>query len=100
MKEPDIEAIITCQRNTPFFDGYRPTHLIQEDYLTSGTHKYYDRDSVEFEESVLGVITFITPKAYPHCLWEGKKIIIQEGSKVVGYAVVVKIFNEFLRTRN
>lgn len=58
---------------------------------------YYDRESVRIGESVLGAIAFITPEAYPHCLWEGKKITIQEGNKVVGYATVVKIFNELLR---
>lgn len=83
-----------------FFDGYRPAHLVQKDYLTSGTHKYYDVDVIEFGESALGSITFMTPEAYPHCLWEGKKITIQEGSKVVGYAIVVKIFNELLRIEN
>lgn len=100
MREPDIEAIITCQRNIPFFDGYRPAHLVKADYLTTGIHKYYGRDSVKIGESVLGTITFITPEAYPHCLWEGKEITIQEGNRVVGYAIVVKIFNELLRQVN
>lgn len=99
MREPNIEVIFTCDRSTPFFDGYRPDHLIKDDYLTTGTHKYYDKDSVKIGESVLGSITFITPEEYPNCLWEGKKISIQEGSKVVGYAVVVKILNELLRIK-
>ncbi|CUU48892.1 putative HD phosphohydrolase [Clostridium beijerinckii] len=44
-----------------FFEGYRPTHLVQKEYLTSGTHKYYDVDLVKFCESALGSITFMTP---------------------------------------
>lgn len=63
MSKPDIEAFITCQRNNTFFDGYRPAHLIKDDYLTTGIHKYYDRESVKIGESVLGAITFITPEA-------------------------------------
>lgn len=48
---------------------------------------------------ILDSITFVTPKEYPHCLWEGKNINIQEGNRVVGYAVVTKIFNDLLKRR-
>lgn len=104
MREPDIEAIISTVRTEeggriyPFFNGYRPDHLVMEDYLTTGVHNYYDKEFIPIGESALGTITFITPEEYPNCLWDGKVIIIQEGSKVVGYATVTKIFNEMLRT--
>ena len=39
------------------------------------------------------IITFISPEAHPHCLWVGKKINIQEGTKIVGYATVLKVLN-------
>ncbi len=100
MREPDIEAMITCLRQTPFHTGYRPHHLVNDEYLTTGTHTYCDKNFISYGESTLGTITFITPEAYPHCLWEGKKIPIQEGSRVVGYAIVMKIFNELLRLQN
>ncbi|MEN2775321.1 hypothetical protein ABCY62_09820 [Acetivibrio clariflavus] len=48
-------------------------------------------------ETVTGTITFITPEAYPHCLWEGKVINIQEGNKIIGYAKVTKVMNELLK---
>ncbi|WBW99483.1 hypothetical protein [Oceanirhabdus sp. W0125-5] len=99
MRKPDIEAMITCERNVPFYNGYRPAHLIKEGYLTTGVHQYYSKDTVKNGESVLGSITFITPEAYTYCLWEGKKIKIQEGNKVVGYAVVVKILNESFKIK-
>ncbi|MBB6215975.1 elongation factor Tu [Anaerosolibacter carboniphilus] len=99
MKKPDIEAIITCERSNAFYNGYRPAHLVKEDYLTTGIHYYYNREKVSFGESALGTITFISPEAYPNCLIEGKRINIQEGSKIVGYATVVKIFNEMLRIK-
>lgn len=101
--EPDIEAEFSFLktgdggRSTPCCSGYRPAHLVKEDYLTTGVHHYYNKESVLPGESIIGTITFITPEAYPHCLWEGKKMNIQEGNKVVGYATVLKIFNELLR---
>ena len=95
-RPPDIKAIITCNRDTPFYNGYRPAHLIKDDYLTSGEHKYYDIDKIECNESKLGYITFITPEAYPNCLWKGKRILIQEGSKTVGEAIITEIYNELL----
>jgi GTPases - translation elongation factors len=100
MREPDIEAMITCSRNTAFFDGYRPAHLIKDDYLTTGTHHYFGRESIEPGESSLGSITFISPEVYPSCLWEGKKITIQEGSREVGYAIVTKVLNPLLKYMN
>lgn len=99
----DVEAIITFLkteeggRPNSCFSGYRPAHLVKEDYLTTGVHNYYDKEEVLLGESVLGTITFITPEAYPHCLWEGKIITIQEGSHIVGSAKITKIFNESLR---
>jgi elongation factor Tu len=97
MIETDIEAIITCKRKTPFHNGYRPEHLINEDYLTTGVHQYYDVEFILNGESALGTIKFVTPEAYPHCLWEGKVINIQEGSNIVGHAVIIRIFNNLLK---
>ena len=105
MREPDIEAIISTVKTEdggrvhPFFIGYRPDHLIKDDYLTCGVHYYYDKELIPIGESALGTITFLTPEAYPNCLWEGKVINIQEGSRIVGYATVTRIFNEMLRVK-
>jgi len=102
---PDIEAIMNFikseegGRECPVFSGYRPAHLVKEDYLTTGIHNYYDREKVELGEDVLGTITFISPEAYPNCLWVGKVIKIQEGSHIVGYAKVTKIFNSLLESK-
>lgn len=103
MKTPDVEVIISFLktedggRSTPCISGYRPCHLIKDDYLTSGEHNYFGKDKVLPGESVKGTITFITPEYYPHCLWEGKVINVQEGSKIVGYAKVTKILNNMLK---
>ena len=67
-----------------------------DDYLTTGVHHYYEADTVAPNGTTKGTITFIMPEAYPKSLWIGKKINIQEGARIVGYATVLKIFNSVL----
>ena len=97
-RTPDVEVVFEFNgaRTTPAADGYRPAHLITDSYLTTGIHHYYHMDAVPPNGSAKGTITFLTPEAYPHCLWLGKKINIQEGSRVVGYATITRIFNPLL----
>lgn len=97
--KPDVEVIFEFNgtRRHPQFDGYRPAHLVTDDYLTTGAHHYYGTDQVSPDGNAKGTITFITPEAYPHSLWVGKKINIQEGERIVGYATITEIFNPLLR---
>ena len=98
-REPDIEALVTFLptseggRQGPAFSGYRPNHLVLADYLTSGVHEYIDTDSVSPGESARTRITFITPEHYPHCVWPGRVIRVQEGGRLVGHAEVLQVFN-------
>lgn len=98
---PDIEVLFEFNgaRKTPIFDGYRPAHLVNDNYLTTGVHHYYGESIVLPNSSIYGTITFITPEAYPSCLWIGKKICIQEGYKIVGHATILKIFNNKLAVK-
>lgn len=90
----DIEAKITIiksdgngrGKNKPVYSGYRPAHLIRDDYLTTGEHHYYGDAVLQPGETVMGTITFISPEIYPRTLWIGKVLRIQEASKIVGYA--------------
>lgn len=95
---PDVEVLFEFNgsRKTPAADGYRPHHLIIDSNLTTGVHHYYDTQTVSPNGTAMGTITFITPEAYPHCLWVGKKINIQEGERIVGYATILTIFNPIL----
>jgi elongation factor Tu len=97
-QEPDVEVLFefTGTRQHPAVDGYRPHHLVTADYLTTGVHHYYGVQSVAPNAAAKGAITFITPEAYPHCLWVGKKINLQEGARIVGYATILKILNPLL----
>ena len=96
---PDVEVIFEFNntRKSPANDGYRPAHLVVDDYLTTGIHHYYGVESVPPNGTAKGTITFISPEFYPHCLWIGKKIAIQEGLRIVGYATITNIYNPVLK---
>ena len=102
IREPDVEAEITLfpteagGRQGPAFSGYRPGHKVRDDYITSGEHQYIGRAELAPGETALGTITFLSPEAYPHCLWVGREIDIQEGSRVLGRARITKIYNAIL----
>ena len=85
---PDVEVIFEFNgtRKNPSKDGYRPAHLVMDNYLTTGIHHYYGVACVPPNGKAKGTITFLSPESYPHCLWIGKRITIQEGAHVVGYA--------------
>lgn len=97
-QEPDVEVLFEFNgtRRTPVAEGYRPYHLVNDNYLTTGIHHYYDVQTVSPNGTANGTITFLSPEAYPHCLWIGKKLNIQEGARIVGYATILKIFNPIL----
>jgi len=84
-------------RSTPATIGYRPNHLVNGDYLTSGLHVYLDQDYVFPGHTAKTGIKFITPEVYPNCISVGMKINVQEASHIVGYAKVTKVYNELLR---
>ena len=98
---PDVEVKFefNMTRKLPAKSGYRPQHLVMDDYLTTGVHKYFGVDQVAPGETAYGTITFITPEFYPHCLYEGKIIQISEGARAVGCATVIKVLNPLLDSR-
>lgn len=94
--KPDIEVIFEfCNKNAKICNGYRPSHLIKENYLTTGVHHYNSECSTKLDK-VSGTITFISPEEYPHTMWLGKRIQMYEGSRCIGYAEVTKILNLLL----
>ena len=97
---PDVEVIFEFNgtRKNPSKDGYRPAHLVMDNYLTTGIHHYYGVACVPPNGKAKGTITFLSPESYPHCLWIGKRITIQEGAHVVGYATIVSIYNPLLQS--
>ena len=102
-RQPDIEAEVTFLptaeggRSTPALSGYRPNHLVLPDYLTSGHHEYKDKERVLPGESAITEIWFLSPEQYPKSMRVGKIIRVQEGSRLVGHAKVLNVYNEALR---
>lgn len=94
--KPDVEAVFLFLNNRKVYDGFRPAHLVKENYLTTGLHNYYNLENSKGEE-LIGTITFISPEEYPACLWIGKKIKMFDGAKLIGYATITQIFNTILQ---
>lgn len=96
--EPDVEAVFEFvgDRKEHIYEGYRPAHLVKEDYLTTGLHHYYSLQERN-EQEIKGTITFLCPEHYPACLWVGKKLAMYEGATMVGYATITKIWNPVLK---
>lgn len=92
----EVEFFFNGVRKNSVQDGYRPAHLIKANYLTTGIHHYYENSFIPPDGRGIGTITFLTPEEYPHCLWIGKIIPVQEGSRIVGYAKVIRILNPML----
>jgi translation elongation factor EF-Tu-like GTPase len=102
-RPPDIEALVAFLptsgggRKTAARTGYRPAHLVKDGYLTTGQHEYPLQDCVSPGESAAANIWFLTPEVYPHSMWIGKAIPVQEGHRVVALALVTKILNTALK---
>lgn len=96
---PDFEGIFQLlpSGRQPVRSGYRPQHAIHSNYQTSGIHTYLDCDLVKPGESARVAVHFVTPEVYPRCIWEGRELDVQEGSRIVGILTVTSILNEALR---
>jgi hypothetical protein len=108
-ENPDIEAEVILftseqggSRKQGVVSGYGPNHLVKQDYLTSGFHRYIDFEEgelVPLGKKVLTWIKFITPEYYPETLKVGQIVRIQEGGRFVGEAKVLSIFNQILAAK-
>lgn len=92
--EYDVEAEFKFNEDVNYFDGCRPIHLIDGNY-TTGLHKYIEQS----DNKVIGKIAFICPEAYPNSLWIGKRIEMYDGSRKIGVAIILKIYNKILEAR-
>ncbi len=101
-RPPDCAAIVRLLsteeggRATPAASGYRPQHSVREDYATSGTQQYLDVETLHPGGSSRTHIWFAAPEIYRGCLWIGRTLRLQEGSRLVGFAEITKIFNSVL----
>jgi len=93
----DVRFEFNHQRQTPVKDGYRADHRFDERHIAIGVHHYQGVSQVSPGESAFGTISFVAPEYYPHSLYEGKEIFIQEGEKIVGSATVIKVNSPILK---
>jgi elongation factor Tu len=80
-------------KDRPIMSGYRPAYAIKEDYWTSTNHEFLDAPELEPGTAGRAQVWFLSPEVYPKSLWIGREIPVAEGSRVVGKAIVVAIFN-------
>jgi len=84
-------------RNKPVFSGYRPQYKVLPNYQTSTCHFFLNEDDYYFPgRAEKAFIKFITPDAYPHCFKRNIEIDVCEGSRIVGRATILEIYNELL----
>ena len=89
-------AKITNYRETNIFSGYRPAHLIRDDYLTTGMHEYVDCESIKSGEFAMGYIQFISPEVYPRTLYPGRIVEFFEGRRKTGEIEIFEVYNNIL----
>lgn len=105
-RQPDIEVAfeLTSLRSDGstkvVLSRYRPIYEIRVDYWTSAHHEFIGVDAVRTGERVLAKVWLLSPQAYPRSLWDGRKLRVAEGPKLVGMAEVLKIVNPALRTKD
>jgi translation elongation factor EF-Tu-like GTPase len=100
--EPDAEVMFELTGSSSggrlghVVSGYRPQYVVRSDYHTSVAHQFVGVDRVSPSERAKAEVWFITPEAYPHSLWEGRRVEIAEGAKRVGVATILKVLNPLL----
>ena len=76
--------------------GYKPQHLIHENYQTSGHHEYEKAGTLEPGQSAKAKVWFISPEVYPASIWPGRVLDLFEGSMRVGTLEVIDVVNPVL----
>lgn len=100
---PDVLAMVALLptgaggRAGPAHNGYRPHHRLLGDYQTSGVHHYPGRSTLNPGETAETTISFLEPLAYLRSITKGDVIEISEGSRVVGHATILAVFNPVLQ---
>ena len=94
----DIKAKITSENKRGIWSGYRPAYDING-YLTTGMIEFIDTKRLDIGETAEAYITFISPEYYSQSLCVGQKIDFYDGSKKVGEAQVLEIYNKILERK-
>ncbi len=86
-------------RTLPAHSGYRPNHDFGlKGTLNDAAHEYIGQEAVAPGESVLANLWLLAPEFQAGRLYPGFRFTVQEGSRVVGRAVVQQVLNAALRS--
>lgn len=102
-REPDAEVLFELKATAldglvkRVRGGYRPLCDVHPDFWTSCHHEFIGSHEVCTGQSVRALVWFLSPEHYPHSLWVGRVLNVAEGSRVVGAATVLSVFNPVLR---
>lgn len=79
--------------------GYRPIYKVRADYWSSAHHEFVDVTGVWTGQQAKAEVWLLSPEAYPHTFWIGRRVDVAEGSTIVGVIDVLQIFNPLLESR-
>ncbi|MCX2779297.1 hypothetical protein [Microbulbifer thermotolerans] len=92
--DPDLLVEVTfTEKAVAVKNGYRPNYKVNGDYLTSTHHWFIETGKAEPNQPTKAFVKLITPEAYSHCLDKGMVIEVGEGSRKIGTAKVIEIYN-------
>lgn len=102
---PDSEAEISFLPTTkqsgrwsPVYSDYHPNHDFGLDgMLNEARHEYIGCESVAPGQSAKAYLWFLVPEYQEGRLYPGFKFTVQEGSRIVGYGVVLRVINMALQ---
>lgn len=78
--------------------GYRPVYKVRTDHWSSAHHEFVAATGVCTGQQCEAEVWLLSPEAYPHTFWLGRRVEVAEGSRVVGVADVLKIVNPLLES--
>ena len=86
-------------RTLPAHSGYRPNHDFGlKGTLNDAAHEYIGQETATPGESVRANLWLLAPELQAGRLHPGFQFTVQEGSRVVGRAVVQEVLNAALRS--
>lgn len=105
VRPPDLVATITFLtteeggRSMPAHSGYRPNHDFGlQGTLNDAAHEYVGQETAAPGECVRANLWLLAPELQTGRLYPGFAFTVQEGSRVVGRAVVEQVVNPALRS--
>jgi len=101
-RPPDAEVLFELTASTfegqikSVASGYRPLYDVCSEFWTSSHHEFLDLSTVQTGQTSRANVWFLSSEHHSHSLWVGRALHVTEGSRIVGAATVLKVFNPLL----